>query len=162
MDSVADSGTGGDAPPPITGASTDREDEDAGMGLLADGRRRREPQTITRPVPALIRPAQAPASGTLTRPCAHPDETPGPALRKAWDRRAWAEGRPDKVNPQPGANVTQRWLAELADLGYRDRNVPVALTPTPVGMFDRDGAAETAVARAGATRSAWNPADLRG
>src|SRR3954447_2655274 len=60
MDSIADSGTGGDAPTPITGASTDREDEDAGMGLLADGRRRREPQTITRPVPALIRPAQAP------------------------------------------------------------------------------------------------------
>src|SRR3954465_13629686 len=69
MDSVADSGTGGDAPPPITGASTDREDEDAGMGLLADGRRRREPQTITRPVPALIRAAQTTTSGTLTRPC---------------------------------------------------------------------------------------------
>src|SRR5215218_10324060 len=68
MDSVADSGTGGDAPPPITGASTDREDEDAGMGLLADGRRRREPQTITRPVPALIRAAQTTTSGTLTRP----------------------------------------------------------------------------------------------
>src|SRR3954451_22614573 len=69
MDSIADSGTGGDAPTPITGASTDREDEDAGMGLLADGRRRREPQTITRPVPVLIRPAQAATSGTLTRPC---------------------------------------------------------------------------------------------
>src|SRR3954471_15166297 len=74
MDSIADSGTGGDAPTPITGASTDREDEDAGMGLLADGRRRREPQTITRPVPALIRPAQAPASGTLTRPCKGPQQ----------------------------------------------------------------------------------------
>src|SRR4051794_27751413 len=72
MDSIADSGTGGDAPPRITGASTDREDEDAGMGLLADGRRRREPQTITPPVPALIRPAQVPASGTLTRPWARP------------------------------------------------------------------------------------------
>src|SRR3954469_13570032 len=69
MDSIADSGTGGDAPTPITGASADREDEDAGMGLLADGRRRREPQTITRPVPVLIRPAQAATSGTLTRPC---------------------------------------------------------------------------------------------
>src|SRR3954471_24800493 len=68
MDSIADSGTGGDAPNPITGASTDREDEDAGMDLLADGRRRREPQTITRPVPVLIRPAQAATSGTLTRP----------------------------------------------------------------------------------------------
>src|SRR5215218_5257761 len=72
MDSVADSGTGGDAPPPITGASTDREDEDAGMGLLADGRRRRQPQTITRPMPALIRAAQTTTSGTLTRPCHFP------------------------------------------------------------------------------------------
>src|SRR3954451_19756665 len=70
MDSIADSGTGGDAPTPITGASTDREDEDAGMGLLADGRRRREPQTITWPVPALIRPAKTPTSETLTRPWA--------------------------------------------------------------------------------------------
>src|SRR4051794_4673362 len=76
MDSIADSGTGGDAPPRITGASTDREDEDAGMGLLADGRRRREPQTITPPVPALIRPAQAPTSGTLTRPCWGPPPQP--------------------------------------------------------------------------------------
>src|SRR4051812_49260347 len=42
MDCIADSGAGGDAPSPITGASTDREDKDAGMGLLADGRRRRE------------------------------------------------------------------------------------------------------------------------
>src|SRR3954452_25425125 len=72
MDSIADSGTGGEAPTPITGASTDREDEDAGMGLLADGRRRREPQTITWPVPALIRPAKTPTSGTLTRPWVKP------------------------------------------------------------------------------------------
>src|SRR3954452_14623402 len=26
---------------------------------------------------------------------AHPGETPGPALRRAWDARAWADGRPD-------------------------------------------------------------------
>src|ERR687889_2352083 len=28
---------------------------------------------------------------------AHPTETPGPALRRSWDARAGAEGRPDKV-----------------------------------------------------------------
>ncbi len=43
---------------------------------------------------------------------AHPGETPGPALRRAWDTRAWAEGRPDKVTPQPGEDLTARWLAE--------------------------------------------------
>ena len=31
-----------------------------------------------------------------------PARHPGPALRRAWDARAWAEGRPDKVTPQPG------------------------------------------------------------
>ncbi|MCW2901193.1 MAG: TrwC relaxase, partial [Streptosporangiaceae bacterium] len=93
---------------------------------------------------------------------AHPGETPGPALRAAWDRRAWAEGRPDKVVPRPGAHVAERWLAELANLGYRDQNLPAALTVTLVGSFDREAAAETAVARLGAGRSAWNVADLRG
>jgi exodeoxyribonuclease V alpha subunit len=32
---------------------------------------------------------------------AHPGEAPGPAVRRGWDARAWAEGRPDKVIPQP-------------------------------------------------------------
>src|SRR3954470_21963641 len=43
---------------------------------------------------------------------AHPGERPGPALRQAWDRRAWAEDRPDKVIPRPGTNVSERWLTE--------------------------------------------------
>jgi exodeoxyribonuclease V alpha subunit len=32
----------------------------------------------------------------------HPGEHPGPALRRLWDARAWADGRPDKVVAQPG------------------------------------------------------------
>jgi exodeoxyribonuclease V alpha subunit len=55
---------------------------------------------------------------------AHPGETPGPALRRAWDARAWADGRPDKVTPQPGANHDERWRAELAAVGYRDHDIP--------------------------------------
>src|SRR5919107_2441290 len=51
---------------------------------------------------------------------AHPGEQPGPALRRAWDARAWAEGRPDKVTPQSGADLTSRWRAELAALGYHN------------------------------------------
>jgi exodeoxyribonuclease V alpha subunit len=61
---------------------------------------------------------------------AHPGEQPGPALRRAWDARAWAEGRPDKVSPQPGADIAARWVDELAGLGYRDRDRPADLTPT--------------------------------
>src|SRR3954453_6321884 len=93
---------------------------------------------------------------------AHPDEQPGPALRRAWDRRAWGEDRPDKVIPRPGTNVTERWLTELADLGYRDRNIPVHLGPTPVGVLDRDEAVERVLARLATARSAWNAADIRG
>src|SRR5919107_3571093 len=63
---------------------------------------------------------------------AHPGESPGPALRRAWDARAWAEGRPDKVNPQPGVHLGGRWRAELARPGYPHPGGPVAPPPTAV------------------------------
>jgi thymidine kinase len=93
---------------------------------------------------------------------AHPSETAGPALQRSWDARAWAEGRPDKVTPRPGADLDGRWRTELAALGYRDRDRPVALTPAPVGALDRDGAVERVLGRLAAARSAWNAADVRG
>src|SRR3954470_22072469 len=93
---------------------------------------------------------------------AHPGEPPGPALRRSWDSRAWAAGRPDKVLPQPGEDLTARWLAELVALGYRDRNVPIGLTPTPVGGLDREQVVGRVLARLAAARSAWNAADVRG
>src|SRR3954466_8601034 len=90
---------------------------------------------------------------------AHPGQTPGPALRRVWDARAWAEGRPDKVTPQPGEDVTARWAGELATLRYRDRDHPVDPEPTPVGTIDRDNAAGKVLTRLAAGRSAWNVAD---
>lgn len=78
----------------------------------------------------------------------HPGEEPGPRLREAWDRRAWADARPDKVAPASGAELVAQWNAELRDLGYRDPTGPVALEPTPVGWFNRDGAAEWVVSPA--------------
>src|SRR3954465_2208731 len=36
---------------------------------------------------------------------AHPGEQPGPALRRAWDARAWAERRPDKVFPRSAPDL---------------------------------------------------------
>src|SRR4051795_13138802 len=93
---------------------------------------------------------------------AHPGESPGPALRRAWDARAWADGRPDKVTPRSGADLTARWRAELAALGYRDPDTPVALRPTAVGALDRDRAVNRILTRLAAGRSAWNAADLRG
>jgi hypothetical protein len=93
---------------------------------------------------------------------AHPGEVPGPSLRRAWDARAWAEGRPDKVTPQPGTDLTDRWVTELAALDYRAPERPVALSPTPIGGLDRDGAVERVLTRLAAARSAWNAADVRG
>src|SRR3954454_2495506 len=93
---------------------------------------------------------------------AHPGEIPGPALRRAWHARAWAQDRPDKVTPQPGTNLDERWRTELYDLGFRAPSKPAPLTPTPVGALNRDELVERALARLAAVRSAWNPADIRG
>jgi exodeoxyribonuclease V alpha subunit len=92
----------------------------------------------------------------------HPGEEPGPRLREAWDRRAWAQARPDKVIPTDGAALVARWNTELHDLGYRDPPDAVSLTGTRPGWINRDAAAELVVAALGAKRSAWNTADLRG
>ena len=51
---------------------------------------------------------------------ANPGAEPGPGLRQAWDRRAWAQARPDKVVPTDGAALVGRWNEELHALGYRD------------------------------------------
>jgi exodeoxyribonuclease V alpha subunit len=92
----------------------------------------------------------------------HPGEEPGPALRRAWDARAWAENRPDKVSPAPGVELRGRWLDELARLGYCDPRTAVELTTIRVGELDRDQVVEAVLATVGARRSAWNAADVRG
>jgi exodeoxyribonuclease V alpha subunit len=92
----------------------------------------------------------------------HPGRDPGPALRRGWDARAWAEDRPDKVVPRCGAEVRERWLGELAELGYSDRDEPIQLALQMPARIDRDAAALEVVTRLGAARSAWNAADLRG
>uniref|UniRef100_UPI0028AD67C3 relaxase domain-containing protein n=1 Tax=Arsenicicoccus bolidensis TaxID=229480 RepID=UPI0028AD67C3 len=92
----------------------------------------------------------------------HPGEEPGPRLREVWDRRAWADARPDKVVPTDGAELVARWNDELRALGYRDPAAPAVLEATQVGWIDRDGAADWIISQLGAKRSAWNLADIRG
>ncbi len=92
----------------------------------------------------------------------HPGQEPGPGLRRGWDARAWADGRPDKVIPGDGAVLTRRWVGELRALGYRDQPGPVPVTAVPVGGLDRDAAVGEVLARLGARRSGWNAADVRG
>ncbi|MDN4172253.1 MobF family relaxase [Nocardioides sp. SOB77] len=96
----------------------------------------------------------------------HPGQEPGPRLRRAWDRRAWADARPDKVVPRSGADLVAAWNEELRDLGF----TPPTTSPTspvndpgvPVGRLNRDVAADLVLTRLGAKRSAWNAADIRG
>ncbi|MEJ7690632.1 MAG: MobF family relaxase [Nocardioidaceae bacterium] len=64
----------------------------------------------------------------------HPGEEPGPRLREAWDRRAWAEARPDKVVPTDGRELVARWNDELRELGYRDPTEPVPLDGDAAGV----------------------------
>ncbi len=92
----------------------------------------------------------------------HPGEEPGPKLQEIWDRRAWADARPDKVAPASGADLVARWNAELRDLGYRDPSGSVEVESTQVGWINRDGIAGWALAQLSAKRSAWNAADIRG
>ncbi|SFB78228.1 conjugative relaxase domain-containing protein, TrwC/TraI family [Nocardioides terrae] len=92
----------------------------------------------------------------------HPGEEPGPWLREVWDRRAWADARPDKVVPTDGAELVARWNDELCALGYSNPAAPAVLEATQVGWIDRDEAADWIISQLGAKRSAWNAADIRG
>lgn len=92
----------------------------------------------------------------------HPGSEPGPELRRTWDRRAWAEARPDKITPTDGASLTGRWIDELYRLGYQPPVRPAPLPRVMPGALDREKAVELIVSRLGAKRSAWNPADVRG
>jgi hypothetical protein len=98
----------------------------------------------------------------------HPEQEPGPKRRQSWDRRAWAETRPDKVVPTDGAALTARWVEELRELGFREpdgpfrQDSPLRSVGVRPGSLDRDGVVEIALSRLGARRSAWNPADARG
>ncbi|RNM15326.1 AAA family ATPase [Nocardioides pocheonensis] len=92
----------------------------------------------------------------------HPGEEPGPRLREVWDRRAWAEARPNKVVPRDGRELVERWNQELRDLGYRDPGDAVAVRGTQPAWIDRDAAADLIVFLLGAKASAWNEADIRG
>ena len=93
----------------------------------------------------------------------HPGDEPGPRLRRAWDARAWAEDRPDKVIPRSGDELRQpvagRARASSATATGTSRSSSPRYLP---GALDRDAAVDRIVTRSGAARSAWNAADVRG
>ena len=86
-------------------------------------RRARPPRVLARSRPVVRSPSWLPTSAPFSARTAqirhnvdryeaewradHPHQEPGPKLRQAWDRRAWATARPDKVVPQDGAELAQ-------------------------------------------------------
>jgi conjugative relaxase-like TrwC/TraI family protein len=92
----------------------------------------------------------------------HPGQEPGPKLRRVWDRRAWADARPDKVVPRSGADLIAAWNSELGELGFTPPASRAATPDLQIGRINRDAAADLILSRLGARRSAWNTADIRG
>ncbi len=99
----------------------------------------------------------------------HPGQEPGPGLRRTWDRRAWADARPDKVVPRSGVDLVAAWNDELRVLGFTPPTPPthsathLATGPgVQIGRLNRDVAADLVLTRLGGKRSAWNAADIRG
>ncbi len=92
----------------------------------------------------------------------HPGQEPGPTLRRAWDRRAWAQARPDKVAPVSGDELRARWVEELHQLGFSAPTAGVEHRAVPIGRVNQDAVVDLVLARLGARRSAWNAADIRG
>ena len=94
-----------------------------------------------------------------------PGQEPGPRMRQTWDRRAWADARPDKVVPRIGADIVAAWNNELRDLGFTPPAHPApnpVTEPALIGRLKRDVAADLVLTRLGAKRSAWNAPDIRG
>ena len=80
----------------------------------------------------------------------HPGEEPGPRLREAWDRRAWADARPDKVVPTDGARAggpLERRAARPRATATRPPSR--AAEATRPGWIDRDGAADWSISSSG-------------
>src|SRR6478735_1749527 len=92
----------------------------------------------------------------------HPGQEPGPQLRRTWDRRAWADARPDKVVPRSGADLVVAWNNQLHDLGFTPPTTPATEPGLQIGRLNRDVAADIVLTRLGAKRSAWNAPDIRG
>src|SRR5829696_2576608 len=96
----------------------------------------------------------------------HPGQEPGPRLRRTWDRRAWADARPDKVVPRSGDDLVVAWNDELRDLGFTPPTTspsnPGTVPGLQIGRLNREVAADLVLTRLGAKRSAWNAPDIRG
>jgi exodeoxyribonuclease V alpha subunit len=95
----------------------------------------------------------------------HPGEEPGPRLRRGWDRRAWAQARPDKLVPKNGQELADRWREELREMGFTPPRAPIRENDrlgTPIGRLNRDVVIDLVLTRLVSRRSSWNAADIRG
>lgn len=100
----------------------------------------------------------------------NPGLEPSRKLLRAWDQRAWEDGRESKkLKPDAGDTWDQAWQEELGKLGVdvdaERARAGVDHQPLSVGSVDREGAARRVLAVLGAGargRSTWNVFDVRG
>lgn len=100
----------------------------------------------------------------------NPGVEPGWSVRRAWDQRAWADGREQKKHTATrGAEVERAWQSELCELGVDVDAITsqpaVELEGARVGQVDRDVVADRAIEVLGSGargRSAWSVHDVRG
>jgi hypothetical protein len=108
-------------------------------------RRSRATSTATRPSGAVSIRTRSPA-----RHCGGPG-TVGRGLRLD----------PTRSCPR-AAELRQRWIDELHQLGFTAPTVEVEHRAVAIGWVRRDAVADLMLSRLGARRSSWNAADIRG
>ena len=64
--------------------------------------------------------------------------------------------------PKDGAELRQRWVDELHQLGFIPPSAGVEHRAVPIGRVNRDAVADLVLSRLGTRRSSWNAADVRG
>ena len=129
----------------------DQRDRARRRGVRPRVPRRRSPPTATPSTPRPARspssrrtparsapgPRRSPATSTATRPsgaASTPGRSPARRLRRAWDRRAWATARPDKVVPD-----RRRRAAPTLGRGAARARLHPTQPPSAAGRAARDG-----------------------
>ncbi|WP_460944242.1 MobF family relaxase [Okibacterium endophyticum] len=101
----------------------------------------------------------------------HPDEDPGPRLKRSWDQLGWAKTRPEKsrksdvLAEDAQGQTTNVALIERDEVAARiptvaPRNVARVVAAQTVDQIDPRAIAEGALVDLAQRRSAWSPADL--
>ena len=107
----------------------------AARGYTLDDETARSRSSRRTPAGSANAPHRSTATSTATKPHGVPStpaRNPDRALRRTWDRRAWADARPDKVVPRRRRRAASpRGTSELRDLGFTPPTSPASAATVP-------------------------------